>query len=210
VDNERHDEPLPTTSASASRRRVALGMVGAALGTLGLGRAAGGALAHRPSAAPEDAADLDPAIQRMRAATADFINGETAAWKAMCSHRADATIFGGWGGHERGWEQLGPRYDWAAARFAGGEVAFEEISRVATPDLAYTVHFERMRVRLAGGDEIVPVNLRVSHLYRREEGEWKLTHRHADPLVTIQVPESVVEPEGSGSAAASATAIATP
>lgn len=196
MDEERRDEPLATTGNGASRRRVALGLIGAALGTLGLGRAAGGTLAHVPSAAPGDAADLEQAIQRMRAATADFINGETRAWKAMCSHRADATLFGGWGGHERGWEQLGPRYDWASARFAGGEVVFEEISRVATPDLAYTVHIERNRARLAGGDETVDIALRVSHVYRREEGEWKLAHRHADPLVTIQVPESVVEPAG--------------
>jgi hypothetical protein len=81
----------------------------------------------------DDADELEHAIQRMRAATVDFINGKTDAWKAMCSHRADATLFGGWGGYERGWEQLGPRYDWAAARFAGGEVTFEEIARYATP-----------------------------------------------------------------------------
>ncbi|MGH2530714.1 MAG: hypothetical protein ACRDJW_00280 [Thermomicrobiales bacterium] len=49
-----------------------------------------------------DQDDLEQAIQRMRAATVEFINGKPDAWKAMCSHRADATLFGGWGGHERG------------------------------------------------------------------------------------------------------------
>lgn len=140
-----------------------------------------------------DENDLEQAIQQMRAATVEFINGKTEAWKAMCSHRADATLFGGWGGHERGWEELGPRYDWAAARFAGGEVEFEELARYATADLAVTVHFERMQARLAGGGEIVPVNLRVNHIYRREEDGWKLIHRHADGLVSIQTPESVVD-----------------
>lgn len=199
-----------TTVDGANRRWVALGLVGTALGTLGLCRIADGTLAHDRTTTPKDEHDLDLAIQRMRAATAAFINGETEAWKAMCSHRPDATLFGGWGGHERGWEQLGPRYDWASARFAGGEVAFEEIARVVTPDLAYTVHIERNRARLTGRDETVAIALRVSHVYRHEEGEWKLAHRHADPLVAIQVPESVVEPAGSGTAETSATAIATP
>jgi len=40
--------------------------------------------------------------------------------KALWSHAADVTIFGGWGAYEQGWEQVGPRLDWAAARFRGG------------------------------------------------------------------------------------------
>jgi ketosteroid isomerase-like protein len=137
--------------------------------------------------------DLEVAIQQMRTATVEFINGKTDAWKAMCSRRDDATLFGGWGGYERGWEQLGPRYDWAAARFAGGEVAFEEIARYATTDLACTVHFERMQARLAGVDGTVPINLRVTHVYRREDDGWKLVNRHADGIVSIQAPESVID-----------------
>ena len=142
---------------------------------------------------PGDEDELEQAIQRVRAATAEFINGKPEAWKAICSHRADATLFGGWGGWERGWEQLGPRYDWAAARFAGGEVTFEEIARYPSPDLAQTVHIERMQSRLAGGKETVPIILRVTHGNRREEDGWKLIHRHADALVEIQTPEAVVE-----------------
>jgi hypothetical protein len=98
----------------------------------------------RGSPMPEDH-DLDEAIARMQAATREVINGRTDVWAAMCSHRADTSLFGGWGGHERGWEELGPRYEWAAARFAGGEVTFEELSRFVSDDLACTVHLERSR-----------------------------------------------------------------
>ncbi|HEY7036263.1 MAG TPA: nuclear transport factor 2 family protein [Thermomicrobiales bacterium] len=137
--------------------------------------------------------DLEQAIQQLRTATVEFINGRPEAWKALCSHRDDATLFGGWGGYERGWEELDPRYGWAAVRFAGGEMTFEEIARYATDDLACTIHFERMRVRLAGGDQIVPVNLRVSHVYRREDDGWKLVNRHADNIVDIQATDYVVD-----------------
>jgi len=30
------------------------------------------------------------------------------------------------------------------------------------------------------GGPIQPITLRVTHLYRREHGEWKIVHRHAD------------------------------
>jgi hypothetical protein len=55
------------------------------------------------------------------------------------------------------------------------------------------VAFERSTVRLADQPEPTPMALRVTHLYRRENGEWKLLHRHADPLVGIQSTESVIE-----------------
>ncbi|MGH2530713.1 MAG: hypothetical protein ACRDJW_00275 [Thermomicrobiales bacterium] len=72
-------------------------------------------------------------------------------------------------------------------------MTFEELARYATPDLAGTVHLERMQARLAGEDEIVPINLRVAHIYCREEEGWKLVNRHADALISIQAPETVVE-----------------
>jgi ketosteroid isomerase-like protein len=174
------------------RRFVAVGS-GTVLAVLGLDLARGEVAARQMSGEEKDMDELEQAIQQMRAATVGFINGKTEAWKEMCSHRDDATLFGGWGGYEMGWEELGPRDDWAAARFAGGEMEFEEIARYASADLACTIHFERMKVRLTGDDAIVPVNLRVTHIYRREEDGWKLINRHADNIVTIQATDSVVD-----------------
>ncbi|MDQ3410661.1 MAG: nuclear transport factor 2 family protein [Chloroflexota bacterium] len=99
-------------------------------------------------------------------------------------------MFGGWGDHERGWDQLGPRYDRAAARFARGEVSFEELARHVTPDLASTVHIERSWVWLTGAAQPASMTLRVTHLFRREATGWALLHRHADRLASTQFPDS--------------------
>jgi hypothetical protein len=46
--------------------------------------------------------------------------------------------------------------------------------------LAYVVGYERAASSIGGGP-VEPVTLRVTQVYRREEGEWRLVHRHADP-----------------------------
>ena len=142
----------------------------------------------------QPADDLDQAISRVQAAIAEFMDGRPAAWKAVCSHQPDATLFGAWGAYERGWEELGPRYDWASGRFAEGQVSFEELARHVSGDLACIVHLERARVRLVDAAEPASMTLRVTLILRREEAGWKLLHRHADAITAILPPAAVVEP----------------
>jgi hypothetical protein len=46
-------------------------------------------------------------------------------------------------------------------------------------DLAYTVGYEHCLRSLDGGP-VESATLRVTHIYRREDGEWKIVHRHGD------------------------------
>ena len=46
-------------------------------------------------------------------------------------------------------------------------------------DMAYTLGFERFNGSIAGRP-VEPVTVRVTHIYRREDGEWKIVHRHGD------------------------------
>ena len=84
--------------------------------------------------------------------------------------------------------------DRAAEHYRDGEVVgFENISTVIAPDLAYTVEIESYRARVGGGAEIVPVAIRVTTVFRNENGAWKVTHRHADPITAPRPPESVLQ-----------------
>jgi ketosteroid isomerase-like protein len=45
--------------------------------------------------------------------------------------------------------------------------------------MAYTVGYEHTSVSVNGGP-VEPYTLRVTHVYRRENGAWKVVHRHGD------------------------------
>ena len=124
-----------------------------------------------------------------------FINGNPARWKQDASQREDVTIMGAWGAYEKGWREASPRYDWAAARFreSGATVDVEYIASGLSGDLAYTVAIERSLVHLADSEKSAQMALRVTHIFRREDGAWRLVHRHADPLIGKTTPATVVK-----------------
>ncbi len=124
-----------------------------------------------------------------------FINGDPTLWKQNASQRDDATIMGAWGAYENGWQEAGTRYDWASARFreSGAKVKVEYLSSGVSGELAYTVSIEQSEVRLVDQDKPAPMALRVTHVFRREDGVWKLPHRHADPLIDKTAPATVLQ-----------------
>jgi ketosteroid isomerase-like protein len=123
-----------------------------------------------------------------------FVNGDPKVWKQNTSPSADATIMAGWGAYERGWTEISARYDWAAARFqeSGAEVNIEYLASGISGDLAYTVAIERCEARLVGHDKLAPMPLRVTNIFWKENGHWKLLHHHADPIITKTAPTAVL------------------
>jgi ketosteroid isomerase-like protein len=114
-----------------------------------------------------------------------FINGDPSLWKQNASHETDVTIFGAFGGHEKGWNEVGPRNDWASSQFkdVGSNQTIEYLNARASGDLAFTVSIERQVAQLTSQEKPTARALRVTQIFRREGGKWKLVHRHADPLV---------------------------
>jgi len=122
-----------------------------------------------------------------------FINGDPTLWKQNARHGDEATIFGAFGGHEKGWTEVGPRYDWASSQFRenGAEIKVEYLNSGVSGDLAFTVAIEHQEnVRLGNQDKPAPRALRVTQIFQKEEGAWKLLHRHADPLIEKKAPST--------------------
>jgi ketosteroid isomerase-like protein len=138
--------------------------------------------------------DLKQAVERHHAAINRFINGDAALLLSACSKKDDICVAGAWGAYDRGWEQVSCRLDWACKRFVGNEnhCEFENVTLVASGDLACSVDLEYNTVRLQGGSGLVSMVLRVTTLFRREDGDWKMVLRHGDPLTSEKPVESVV------------------
>jgi ketosteroid isomerase-like protein len=127
----------------------------------------------------------DAALERLHTAMSKVANGDVSAIKALYSHSDHATSFYGWGGYEKGWAAVSRRWDWAAQQFQGGRVSHETISRVVTPELFYVTQIETFaNQRVANVEGETGWSNRVTHVFAREDGEWKLIHRHANRLET--------------------------
>ncbi len=115
-------------------------------------------------------------------------NGNPAPRIAMWSTKAPASLFGGWGPCKTDPEEVTRISRWVASRFSKCTAYdFEVVAAGASGDLAYTVGYERCTRSLDGGPAESTV-LRVTHVYRRENGEWKIVHRHGDILPVDQSP----------------------
>jgi hypothetical protein len=53
---------------------------------------------------------------------------------------------------------------------------------------------ERRAVRLADTSATAPMTLRVTYVFRKEDGRWTLLQRHADPFVETTARGFVQEP----------------
>ncbi|HEX2805188.1 MAG TPA: nuclear transport factor 2 family protein [Kineosporiaceae bacterium] len=144
--------------------------------------------------------DFTVAVEQGGRAAGDFAGGDPQPYRSLWARDVDVTIFGAWGAHEQGWQQVGRRLDWAAARFASGGTQQEILSMGSSGDLGYTVALERGQVRLAGESVAAPMLLRVTHLYRRVGREWKIIHRHADAVTDKIAPAAVLAPAAGGRA----------
>jgi hypothetical protein len=132
-------------------------------------------------------------LHRYEEANTAFVNGDASLWMPLVSRSEQTSIFGGFGGREVGWAQVGPRYEWAAAQFrpSDAKVEFEYLEKHVSSDTAYYVAIERCTVRYVHRPEPVPHVLRATMVFRQEDDDWKIVHRHADPFdPTVPPPES--------------------
>jgi ketosteroid isomerase-like protein len=121
---------------------------------------------------------------------ADMLPRQLTAEHALCrgdsgprattwTQRDPVSLFGAAVPVRTGWAEVSEVFDWIAGRFSDlRDYRFELVAAGASGDLAYTVGFEHKTVVADG--EPATYTLRVTHVYRREDGEWRIVHRHGD------------------------------
>ena len=138
--------------------------------------------------------DFDDAVEAYRAALDALLKGDPRPVMEFFSRRDDVTLANPLGPPRRGPAEVDEAIEEAAAHFTDGSVRrFEEVSRFSTPDLGYVVQLERTEARLPGSENMSPISLRVTMIFRREEDTWKVAHRHADPITTARPISTTIE-----------------
>ena len=127
-------------------------------------------------------------MAELEAAEKEFVKGQPAAFQALWSRADDVTLCGGFGGVERGWQNVTARLGWVSTKYSNGTRTRTEISRMVGADLAYLVQTEIIRSQVGSQTEVSSQGLRATMIFRREQDGWRIVHRHADLQMSTQLP----------------------
>ena len=138
----------------------------------------------------ETDAFLETTMAQYRDAETVLHNGDAAPRKAMWSRADPVTLFGA-ALSATGWKEIEPIFDRLQARFSNcTSCEHEVIAAGASADLAYIVAFERTTASVNDSPPL-PYTLRATTVFRREDSEWKVVHRHADAVASENGTELV-------------------
>jgi ketosteroid isomerase-like protein len=127
------------------------------------------------------------------AAAQAYMNGDLPTYAGLARHGEDYTLMPPNGGDpRRGFDGSEEAGEWLARTFLGGDTDVDVFETYASGDLAVLVAVERQQGTVA------PLprqdwSLRITLVFRREDGAWRLVHRHADPLTRSLDPALFAE-----------------
>ena len=132
------------------------------------------------STTDQEVADL---IQRSAESNAALMRGDINKYRALVGFTDNFTLMSPFGGAPtRGWEVTSERLEAMGRFFRNGTVELELVQSYGSTDMVVLAFIERAHVEV-GGLPAQDWSLRVTLVYRRDGAEWRLAHRHADPLV---------------------------
>ena len=124
---------------------------------------------------------LAEVMPRIHEAETALHNGDAGPRLAMWSHTDPVTVYGAVFS-PIGWAEVAPMFEELASRFSDcRSCTWEVVAADVGEDLAYLLAIERTTASVAGAPPSSYV-LRSTTIFRREDGEWRIVHRHADPV----------------------------
>jgi ketosteroid isomerase-like protein len=123
--------------------------------------------------------EIRQASEQFYAALNREINGDPEPMVEVWSHGSDVATMHPLGGRELGWEEVQAGWEQAAQAISEGQISLDDLVVVPiSDDVAYTLGTEHGQMKVGG--EPVRIDWRVTNIYRRDGGGWKIVHHHAD------------------------------
>jgi len=107
-----------------------------------------------------------------------MLNGDASLLGDIWSHSATVTAMHPIGGREVGWDQVRGSWEQLAQLATQGQVRLSDQFIQVAGDVAYELGVEHPQLTLGG--QPVTGDIRVTNIYRRESGAWKIVHHHTD------------------------------
>jgi ketosteroid isomerase-like protein len=124
---------------------------------------------------------------RLKGAELALHNGDAEPRFAIWTRNEPVSVLGAWRSGV-GRDEVGEIFRALEKSFSDcTSYTHEVLAADVVGDMAYTAGIERTRTRVNGRRR--DYELRVTQVYRREDGEWKVAHRHADTLRQEDVDE---------------------
>lgn len=124
--------------------------------------------------------DVRQASDRFYSALNSMLKGDAAPMveTGVWSHGSDVSTMHPIGDREVGWEAVKGPWEQVASMASGGQIAIQEPKLIVVGDLGYETGTESGSGTLAG--QTVSFQHRVTNIYRRESGAWRIVHHHTD------------------------------
>ena len=125
-----------------------------------------------------DEDDVREASERFYAALNQMLGGDASALIELWVHSPDATTMHPIGNREVGWGNVKASFERVARSSAGGNVHMTDRLVRIHGDTAYEVGVEHAEFKVA--DTPLTVHSRVTNIFYRVDGAWKIIHHHGD------------------------------
>lgn len=136
---------------------------------------------------------LEAAIQESHEALRRILNGDPSGYAALFADRDDITLGNPFGPFGKGREAVLKALNNASTKYRDGSVvAVDRIAVYGNDRFICLVEIEHDRAKLGDAKDFSEFAARVTSVYERIGGRWRLVHRHADPITTARPAESML------------------
>lgn len=136
---------------------------------------------------------LEQAVEQSHEALRKILNGDPSGYAALFADRDDITLGNPFGPFGKGPAEVRARLANAATKYRDGSVtAVDRIAAYGGGDTWVLVEVEHDRARLGASPDFADFAARVTSVYQKIGRQWRLVHRHADPITSPRGAESML------------------
>jgi ketosteroid isomerase-like protein len=137
---------------------------------------------------------LEDAIGQSHEALRRILNGDPSGYAALFADRDDITLGNPFGPFGKGRVAVLQTLNNASTKYREGSVVgVDRVAAYGDGKIFCIVEIEHDRAKLGASPDFAEFAARVTSVYEKIGGRWRLVHRHADPITSARPAESMLD-----------------